>query len=141
MTSTSLVFPTPVLTPIVGRPTNSSLQIMQQQLYQNACAVASPSGGGENGHLGLIMPPAEYLLRPGAIAIPVHPVILGPAPAGATEKQIADLKRVYHNDMLIYTTYQIFPFALQNQIAAAVEFTYLQAINDVDFGFSDVYLK
>ena len=35
----ALVFPTPVLTPIVGRPTNSTLQVLQQQLYQNARAI------------------------------------------------------------------------------------------------------
>jgi hypothetical protein len=141
MTSTSLVFPTPVLTPIVGRPNNSSLQVMQQQLYQNARAIASPLGGGENGHLGLIMPPAEYLLRPGAILfdIPVHPGILEAAGAGATEKQIADLKRVYNNELLLFTTYQAVRSALQNQIEAAVEPTYLHIIKNVDFGFADVF--
>jgi hypothetical protein len=140
MTSASLVFPTPVLTPIVGRPNNSSLQIMQQQLYQNARAIASPLGGGENGHLGLIMSPAEYILRPRALEfdIPIHPGILEAAGAGATEKQIADLKRVYLNELMLFTTYQAVRSALQNQIAAAVEPTYLQIINDVDFGFSDV---
>jgi hypothetical protein len=103
MTSASLVFPTPVLMSIVGRPTNSSLQVMQQQLYQNTRAIASPLGGGENGHLGLIMPPAEYILRPGAIEfdIPVHPGILEAAGVGATEKHIADLKRVYLNELML----------------------------------------
>jgi hypothetical protein len=113
---------------------------MQQQLYQNTRAIASPLGGGANGHLGLIMPPAEYILCLGAVLfdIPVHPGILEAAGPGATEKQIADLKRVYNNEILLFTTYQAVRSALQNQIEAAVDPTYSQIIKDVDFGFADV---
>jgi hypothetical protein len=130
----------PVLTPIQGRPTNSTLQILQQQLYQNARSVASASGGGALGHLALIMSPAEYIRRPGAIAfvIPASPGILEAPPRGADPAMIAELKRVYNNDLMVFNTYQAVRSALQNQISTAVEPTYLQAIKDVDFGFADV---
>jgi hypothetical protein len=136
----TLVFPTPVLTPIVGRPTNSTLQIMQQQLYQNARSVASDRGGGALGHLALIMTPAAYLLRDDAVAfaVPVNPGPLGPAPAAATTVQRDDRKRVHDNNSQAFATYQAVRTALTNQIIAAVEPTYLQTLCDVDFGFADV---
>lgn len=136
----TLVFPTPVLTPIVGRPTNSTLQVMQQQLYQNARSVASDRGGGALGHLALIMPPAAYLLRTGDVAfdVPINPGPLGPAPAAATTIQREDRRRVHENRSQAFATYQAVRTALTNQIIAAVEPTYLQALCDVDFGFSDV---
>jgi hypothetical protein len=130
--SSALNFPTPVLTPIVGRPTNSTLQILQKQLYQNARSIASEGWWH--------MSPVEYLTRPNAIAfvIPVSPGILdAPAPA-ATAAMIAESKRVYNNDLMVFNTYQSVRTALQNQITAAVDPTYLLAINDTDFGISDV---
>lgn len=139
MTTTNITFPASI-TPIQGRPTNSSLQTLQQELYQNARAITSTAGGGALGHLALIMPPAEYLLRPGAIAfvIPVSPGILEAPPRGADPATIAELKRVYNNNLRIFDTYQTVRSALQNQICSAVEPTYLQALKDVDFAFSDV---
>lgn len=138
--TTSLVFPTPVLTPIVGRPTSTTLQILQQQLYQNARAITSSAGGGALGHLAVIMDPAAYARRPGAIAfvIPVSPGILEAPARGADAAAISEAKRVYKNDLMVFTTYQAVRIALTNQIIQAVEPTYLLALNDVDFGFADV---
>jgi hypothetical protein len=138
--NTTLVFPTPVLTPIVGRPTNTTLQILQQQLYQNARAIACPLGGGALGHLAVIMEPVAYVLRPTAAVfnIPVSPGVLTAPPRGADAAAIDEHKRVYKNDTMLFTTYQAVRTALTNQIIAAVEPTYLQALNDIDFGFSDV---
>jgi hypothetical protein len=35
----NIVYPHPVLTPIIGRPTNSNLQILQTELFANALSV------------------------------------------------------------------------------------------------------
>ena len=136
----TLVFPTPVLTPIVGRPTSSTLQVLQQQLYQNARAIASDLGGGALGHLALIMPAAEYTLRPTAVAfrIPQNPGPLGAPPDRATAVDRSELKRVHDNELVAFSTYQAVRTALINQIILAVEPTYIQALCDADFGFADV---
>jgi hypothetical protein len=139
-TAPLIAFPVPVLTPIVGRPNASSLQILQQQLYQNARSIASDRGGGAYGHLALIMPADAYLLRPNAVAfiIPVSPGMLA-APAGdATSARLFEAKRVHDNATIAFTTYQAVNTALMNQILAAVERTYVQTLCDVDFGFADV---
>lgn len=140
LTSPSISFPVPVLTPIVGRPNSTNLQVLQQQLYANARSVASDRGGGTQGHLALLMSNAAYLLRPGAIAfdIPVSPGILGVPPNQASSAQITDLKRVYENELLSFNTYQFVRTELVKQITTAVESTYLQTLCDADFGFADV---
>ena len=57
---------------------NTTLQLLQRQLYTNApCSV--PSAGGLHGHLALLLSEADYIARIGvAFDIPVHP---GPPPA------------------------------------------------------------
>ena len=136
-----LVFPTPVLTPIVGRPANSTLQVLQQQLYQNACAIPCSLGGGSNGHLGLIMTPAAYLNWPGAIAFenPASPGVLTAPPGDANILVVAELKRVYNNNLSVFPVYQSVRNALIQQIISAVDHTYIRALCDIDFGFHDVY--
>jgi hypothetical protein len=84
MTTPSLTFPHPVLTPIVDKPSYATLQLLRQELHNaNAHAITSTLGGGDNGYLVLIMPAAEFNARPLAAAF-VHPVHPGPSPpAGA----------------------------------------------------------
>jgi hypothetical protein len=74
-TSSSFTHPHPVLSPIVGTPNNASIQILQKQLHANAPrAIHSARGGGLNGHLTLVMPAPDYLVRTGlAFDVPVHP--------------------------------------------------------------------
>ena len=136
----ALVFPKEVLTPLKGKPDATSLQILQQEIYQNARAVPSFLGGGQLGHLGLVMPAAEYLLRPAAQAfiLPVPPGLMAAQPQGATASQLFEVRRLHDHDSLVFATYQSVRNALTNQILAAVEPTYLLALCDADFGFSDV---
>ena len=133
MTET-LVFPTPVLTPIVGRPTNSTLQVLQQQLFQNARAIPCFLGGGVDGHLGLIMTPVTYLTRPNAIAfvVPESPGLLAAPPNDVNMLVVAEHKRVYNNNIKVFQKYQSVRNALIQQIIAAVEHTYIKALCDID---------
>lgn len=136
----SLVFPKDVLTPIKGKPTASSLQVLQQELYQNARAIPTTLGGGSLGHLGLIMPAAAYILRPTAqlFLIPAPPGLIPAQPANATASQLFEVRRLHDHNSMVFGTYQSVRNALTNQILAAVEPTYLLALCDADFGFVDV---
>lgn len=139
MTSSStLLFPTPVLTPIVGAPTNTTLQLLQKEVFSNAMAIESDRGGGQLGHLALIMSPADYLELPNAedFVVPVNPGILELAPAGTPAAMISDLKRVHDNDRIEFGTYRSVRNALIAQLTAAVEPTYFAAIQDEQFGFA-----
>ena len=134
-----LTFPHSVLTAIVRAPTNHSLQVLQKELYANARAIHSTRGGGENGHLALIMPAALYLARTGHTFIaPVHP---GDQPIhvpGATQHQIAETNRQYVADLVEHTRYMTVAQELKKQVLLAIEKTYLNILADADFGFADV---
>lgn len=139
-TAMTFAFPHPVLTPVVSRPTNTSLQLLQKELYANARATYTPLGGGANGYLGLIMPQAQYLARTGGIAFiaPVHP---GPAPvhaAGATQHQITETNRQYLQDVHDHRQHMVMKETLKQQLIAAVQHVYIQVLEDPDFGFADV---
>ena len=45
---------------ITGEPTNDTLQHLYDQLKINAQSVASNRGGGNHGHLGLVLTNVEY---------------------------------------------------------------------------------
>ena len=138
MTSSSkFTFPHETLTPITGKPTNTTLQTMQRQLSVNARSVPSIRGGGLSGHLALVMDDADYLAHAGvAFIVPVHP---GPPPAPAgTTAVIAVALRIYTeaiDDVLLYTCLSA---ALTAQILTAVNASFIGALEDPTFGFSDV---
>ena len=76
--STKFNFPFESLTPIAGKPTNTTLQLLQRQLFTNARSVPSARGGGLHGHLAILLSDAEYIARVGvAFEVPLHP---GPPP-------------------------------------------------------------
>jgi len=137
--SDKIVFPHSTLTPINGKPTNTTLQLLQRQLFTNARAITSPRGGGTNGHLALLLDDDTYLARAGTpFLIPMHP---GPAPehiAGATAAQIAETNRLYTQELSDISLYHRVATALKAQLLAAIDDTFLRALEDPDFGFADV---
>lgn len=138
--STTLPFPHPVLTSIPSEPTNKTLQLLQQELYANVRAIHSTRGGGENGHLALVMPPDLYLARTGmAFATPIDP---GDQPTihvpGATSAQITETNRQYAASLDKNRRYTTVAHELKKQLLLAVDKTYLYILADADFGFADV---
>ena len=83
--STSMPFPHPVLTPIVGEPTVLTIRKLRREIFANAASVHSPRGGGSNGHLALVMTPVAYLARATVAYVdPVHPGAAPDHAEGAT---------------------------------------------------------
>jgi hypothetical protein len=74
-TSASLTFSHPELTKIQGEPASKSIQLMQKQVFANARAIYSARGGGINGHLAVVMPDADYIIRTAgnAFETPAYP--------------------------------------------------------------------
>jgi len=144
MTSTStsspaLTFTHKELTKIPGKPTNTTLKKLKKEVYANARAIPSTRGGGNHGHLGIVMDDAAYLTLAGqAFDLPAHP---GPAPvhqANPTAAQIAENNRVYNatlDELKLATNVEN---AIKNQIVEAVDSLYFDDLEDADFGFANV---
>lgn len=138
-TSTPLTFPHPVLTPINGEPTSSSLSLLQKELYANARQIYSTRGGGNHGHLRIMLTDVAYITRTNAIfIIPVHPGVAPIHAAGATAPQIAENIRLFNQSIGEQLLYQRVTAALKQQLILAVENRYMQVLEDTEFGFSDV---
>jgi hypothetical protein len=135
--STKFTFPHATLTPIIGKPTNTTLQLLQRQLYANARSVPSSRGDGVHGHLALLLSDEDYLARAGiAFIVPVHPGP-PPLPVGAAAV-IAVALRVYTDTIADVTLYNNLNAALTAQILSAVNASFLSALEDPDYGFSNV---
>jgi hypothetical protein len=84
------MFPHTILTPIMGKWTNFTLQLIKQELFLvNARAVHSTRGGGTNRRLALILMVPKYLAHTGqAFIVPLHlgnrPIHLPPQPVPTT---------------------------------------------------------
>ena len=53
-------FEYPVLTKVIGTLKYSSLKTIKDELKTNAACIHSELGGGQNGHLGLVLTHTEY---------------------------------------------------------------------------------
>ena len=64
----------PTLTPIRGEPEYSTLKVLKNELKANASKVSSDLGGGNHGHLGLVLTPAEFAMISAVPYVrPIHP--------------------------------------------------------------------
>ena len=113
-----LYFQHRTLTPIIGRPTYASLQTLLVQLKANAHAVPTTLGGGQHGHLGLILSDARY-----ALVAPNTPFMHPPnpgdfiAPPAGTAAQIDATRQTWtdqHNlfDLKVSTEQALIPQVL-----------------------------
>ena len=141
-TSSALTFPHPKLTSIIGKPTNTALKTLTKEIYANARAIPSTRGGGAHGHLGLVMPLAEYMLLTGvAFQLPAHP---GPVPvhaAGANAATRQEAIRAFDATLKELATATTAKEEMKRQLLDAVERLYLAALDDDTFGFADVSIS
>jgi hypothetical protein len=135
----SIPFPHAALTPILGKPTAATINQLKKETYANARSVYSDLGGGINGHLGVVMANAPYLLRAGQLFVhPVHPGVQGAHPPNATQAQILDANRLYDKQKDDYATYNTVQESLKQQILTAVNPIYYQDLEDDTSGYADV---
>jgi hypothetical protein len=126
------------LTPIDGgaEPTPKAARLLRFEVYTNAADIESNLGGGAHGHMGLVMPPAEYLAMAGVpyvqpIAPPV-PVFQGTAAAQKRQGLVYDEALIEYKETRALST------VLKRQILQAVPADYLEAISDPITGFTNV---
>jgi hypothetical protein len=118
-----------VLTRLHGQPTYETLQTLVTEIKANAASVPSTIGGGNFGHLGLILSDARYATLANTIPwiTPVNPGPFVPPPAG-TAAQIDAAKEVWRGLKLEFDICQATEKALIAQIVAAIDPIYLRAL-------------
>ena len=126
-------FQHPELTKIRGEPTTASLITLQNEVKTNAMTVHTTLGGEHHGHLGLVLSPAEYATIPNtAVYIkPNHPELLQIA-HNTTQFQITQSQEIHQEDLRKFNKVVAVERTLLQQIVAAIEPRYLQALRDDD---------
>ncbi len=123
-------FPKPDLTPIIGKPTFEDLYQLLIDLRLNAQSVHSNLGGGNHGHLGLIMTPQQYAIQS---QIPyVRPNYPGPltVPPGSTRLVADELERNHNENLRVFHETRGVEQALIQQIVSAIDNQYLLAFKN-----------
>ena len=118
-------FEYPVLTKISGKPDYESLKAIKNELKANAGKVQCDLGGGNNGHLGLILTDEEYARVSNTPYVrPVHP---GPvAPVGTTQYQSTILRDEHKENIRLYREANAVEEALLKQLSSALPDLYLK---------------
>lgn len=82
-----------------GTPTYETIAAIHAKLKVNASGVPSPLGGGQLGHLGLVLSPENYqTIADTPFTRPANPGIHPNIQPGATAAQIAEITRQHHAD-------------------------------------------
>ena len=133
-------YPHPTLTKIKGRPTLYSVLTLKKQLYANARVVPCILGGGAQGHLGYIMPAADYAAIQGTQvwADPDHPGALPQAAQGDTQVQMTNAQNQYRQQVETYQTFAQVKSDLTAQLLAACPSIYYASLEDADLGWANV---
>ena len=135
------------LTPIVGQPTLETILRLYRQVKRNAQSVDCKLGGGQLGYLGLVLSEDDYNMIPGTVPFvrPTDPgTFTARAPRTGTQTRagtpstsstttaidIANQKSLHEELERRYWECQAVEQALRNQIIAAMDSDYLDAIRN-----------
>ena len=141
------VFEFPELSRVIGEPSTASLITLLNEIKSNAMSVHSDLGGGENGHLGLVVSANTYqTLVPGATPYrrPRNPgrfVIEG----RETQHQIAQHRAEHAEQLRVFKEVIGVERALLQQLVSAIEPKYLKALrlpitNRLNATIPDIFL-
>lgn len=128
------------LTKIRGDGDYAQLYQLQKEAYQNLSAIPCPYGAEGDGHLGLGMPTAQYLLQTGvAFVVPEDPGVyddeIGPN-AGAILR--ARKEATHREAVRAYKTCKAVKIVVKNQIQKALPETLLVEVEDDITGLNGV---
>ena len=111
-------FPHKILEKINGTPSRIDIYDAQEKQTENAASRPSTRGGGAHGHVGMVLPPARYLVQfsPTAYAweptpdeAPVYPVGITAMAQRLLDNNFARAMRIYRDQSGTHT-------ALRNQL-------------------------
>ena len=136
-------FPHPVLTKLADNevPTHKTLLKLHRELNANAMSVPSLLGGGQHGHLALVLSDANYVAQAGAGNAFVPPVHPGPPPvlaAGTTNAAIAAANLAHKTALNTFKIYVETEVALKKQLLEAVPDQFIDELQHVEYGYANV---
>lgn len=133
-------FSHPIMMPILGQPTHSSLLLLQQELNANAASVHLDSGDGIHGHLVLTKAPAIFIAMPGHVPFPplVNPGVVPIHATNATGAQIVVNEHMHAEHLCTYRLYDAVDSALKALLLQAVNNIYTQSLADPRLWYSTV---
>lgn len=124
-----------------GQPTPKEIRKLTSELYTCAAAVPSTLGGGNHGHIGQIMPAADYAALIGAAVVAWVPQALPQRPqitAAMQDHQITNRQDRFKNETAHYETAQALERKLTKMILEAVPDEYLSALKHAMTGYAGV---
>jgi uncharacterized protein (DUF433 family) len=121
-------FPTKTIPTISGEPDYASINNMVQLMYGNAASLPTTLGGGQHGHVGLIMTPILY-------ATLSDTDILQPAGRAADREHQWHAHKENHR---IYKNHQNMDDALNAQVIDTINDTYLNKLRNKYMGYLGV---
>ena len=116
-----------VLTRIHGKPMYKSLPMLTTELKANAVSVPSTLGGGQHGHLGLLLSAVRHAALPHTgctMGVSCEPQSICPA-AGGTGPQIEAAKDVWRELQQTFELCQATEKALVAQIVESIHPIYI----------------
>ena len=126
------VFEIPELSKIHGEPTTATLLDLRNEVRVNAQSVTTDLGGGQHGHLGLVMNEASYQALPNTAPYerPLNPGGFTLSSDDLTDNQRAQEKADWEEDLRLWREVEAVERALTQQIVRAVEPKYLKALRN-----------
>jgi hypothetical protein len=138
-------FPHPVLPTVQGEPDYQTIHATRKFRQANSRAIDTHLGGGNLGHLGLIISDASYaMIAPTTDAGPIlwtSPQAPGRAPAitDGTAAQISAAHHIWEEDVQTYRMCTSVQQVLKKQIISVFESMYLDILNDNISGYVNIY--
>ena len=132
-------FKTTTLTRIEGEPAYTDMDEIRDKLYRNAMAIKSPFGGGQHGHLGMIMNPILYHTEAGetwtvSATSGAYPIF----PNGATDSNKKALTATFIISEKGIKTEEVMQDLLWNQVLEAVDPEYYMELEHSIFKYDKV---
>jgi hypothetical protein len=123
-------------TKITGEPTYDDIRQLRTTIYQNAASVNTHLGGGNHGHLGMVMPALTYagLAQILWVDPPEPPAAVVLAQNAPTAAQIAEAHRIHAQELKSRREFQNLDKALTRSIVDNIEPLYLKPFHQPYIG-------
>lgn len=126
-----------------GTPTYATINAARTALKANAAAIPTTLGGGNHGHLGMIIDDNAYAAIPNTqpYVIPAFPGGTPTFPDGSTSAQRADATNDHKHDLHNFRECMSLQQALRKQLIDSIDYVYLEGLRNSNTGFAHVSVR
>jgi hypothetical protein len=132
-------FKHPTIASIRGETNYQTIHFIKKRFNANAASVHSYRGGGNHGHIGVIVSPTRYTaISPVPFVAPINPGCTATIPADTPPEARAILERNYAANAKEFQAYNTLQRALKQHIIKTFDSIYLQGLEDNVVAFANV---